>query len=175
MRVVAQDLGYSAPSLYNYFLSKEEIFDTLRDRGLTRFEALALSPGVDDPLEDLKLFFQRYYSFSVTDRTYFTLLWVDPITANVAATGPRFSKVANETEKKVARCIEAGVFPQGTNAVTVMYLLWTAVHGPAVFVNMKGGDGFMDLESLSEMAIDVVIGAARRGDLSADMPKRKRF
>ena len=175
MRVLAHDLGCSAPSLYNYFLSKEEIFDTLRDRGLARFEALAKSPGVDDPLEDLKLFFQRYYFFSVTDRTDFTLLWVDPITADVAATGPRFSEMANETVKKVARCIEAGVFPQGTNAAGVMYLLWTAVHGPAVLANMKGSEGFMNLELLAEKAIEIVIDAARRGDVSADMPQRKTF
>jgi AcrR family transcriptional regulator len=175
MRVVAHDLGCSAPSLYNYFLSKEEIFDTLRDRGLARFEALALSTGVDDPLEDLKLFFERYYSFSVTDRTYFTLLWVDPITANVAATGPRFTKVANETLKKVMRCIESGVFCQDTNAATVMYLLWTGVHGPAVLANMKGSEGFVNLELLAEKAIDVVVGAARRGEVSAGMPQRKTF
>jgi AcrR family transcriptional regulator len=175
MRVVAHDLGFSAPSLYNYFLSKEEIFDTLRDRGLSRFEALALSPGAEDPLEDLKLFFQRYYSFSLTERTYFTLLWVDPITADITATGSRFTKVLNETVKKVARCIETGVFPQGTNPASVMYLLWTAVHGPAVLANMKGSDGFMDLESLSELAIDIVIGAARRGGVSTDMRQRKTF
>jgi hypothetical protein len=33
----------------------------------------------------------------------------------------------------------------------------------------------MDLESLSELAIDIVIGAARRGGVSTDMRQRKTF
>lgn len=45
MRVVAHELGCSAPSLYNYFLSKEEIFDTLRDRGLNSIRGAGPIPG----------------------------------------------------------------------------------------------------------------------------------
>lgn len=111
----------------------------------------------------------------MTDRTYFRLLWVDPITADVTATGPRFSQMANETVKKVERCIEAGAFPQGTNAAGVMYLVWAAVHGAAVLANMKGSEGFINLEALSVRLIDIVIGAARRGDMSPDTPQRKPF
>ena len=164
MRVLAQTLGCSAPSLYNYFLSKEEIFDTLRDQGLERFEALVREPSSDDPLDDLRSFFLRYYQFSITDRTYFTLLWVDPVTADIAVTGPRLQPMNALNREKVRRCINEGIFPVGTNIDNLMYLAWIAVHGVGVLLNLRG-NSVERLDSLAERAVDLVFDAARRGEL----------
>jgi AcrR family transcriptional regulator len=164
MRVLAQALGCSAPSLYNYFLSKEEIFDTLRDRGFDRFEALIRESSSDDPLDDLRSFFLRYYKFSITERTYFTLLWVDPVTADIAATGPRLQAIAEVNRAKVARCISAGIFPVGTSIKDLLRLAWIAVHGAGVLLNLRGNT-IEPLDQLVARAVDLVFDAARRGDL----------
>ena len=60
MRAIAQQLGFSAPAIYNYFLSKEEIFVALQERGLQMMADLVLQPRTDDPLEDLRSIFVQY-------------------------------------------------------------------------------------------------------------------
>src|SRR2546423_1605378 len=77
MRAIAQQLGFSAPAIYNYFLSKEEIFLALQERGLQLLADAVVGPVTDDPLDDLRSMFVRYYHFTKTHREYFTLLYVD--------------------------------------------------------------------------------------------------
>src|SRR5688572_32521462 len=64
MRAIAQQLGFTAPAIYNYFLSKEEIFLALQARGLHMLADVVLTPATDDPLADLRAIFVRYYGFT---------------------------------------------------------------------------------------------------------------
>src|SRR5438132_9967396 len=66
MRAIAQQLGFSAPAIYNYFLSKDEIFLALQERGLQLLAQAVLSPVTDDALLDLRSMFVRYYEFTKT-------------------------------------------------------------------------------------------------------------
>src|SRR5262249_35634383 len=77
MRAIAEQLGFSAPSLYHHFVSKEEIFAALQERSAQMLLEAELQPAAVDPLEDLRLFYRRYYEFSKNHPDYFALLYVD--------------------------------------------------------------------------------------------------
>src|SRR5262245_56389850 len=111
MRAIAQQLGFSAPAIYNYILSKEEIFLVLQNRGLRMMADVVLTPPTDDPLEDLKAIFRHYYQFTKDHPDYFTLMYVDPSTPPIDLENEALKAMAGETDNRVRRCIDQGIFP----------------------------------------------------------------
>jgi AcrR family transcriptional regulator len=162
MRAIAQQLGFSAPAIYNYFLSKEEIFVALQERGLQMMAEAVLTPPTGDALEDLRSIFLRYYRFTQTHPEYFTLLYVDPSTPHLDIEVEPLTRMAQETSARLQRCIEGGIIPLETGAM-LPGLLWTQVHGAAVLRQVRAMAPNQDFEALAVAGLDTTIAAVRAG------------
>jgi AcrR family transcriptional regulator len=163
MRAIAQQLGFSAPAIYNYFLSKEEIFLALQERGLQLLADAVLQPATDDPLRDLKAIYERYYQFTKTHPEYFTLLYVDPSTPHLNTAFEPLTRMETETASRVRRCVEQGVFPPEATSF-ISGLLWSTVHGAAVLRQIQE-IAPMNFDMLAMAGVDVTIAAIRGGIL----------
>ena len=162
MRAIAQQLGFSAPAIYNYFLSKEEIFLTLQERGLQLMAEAVLTPATHDPLEDLRSIFVRYYQFTKTHPEYFTLLYVDPSTPRINTEIEPLTRMTLETMARLKRCTDAGVFPANTGT-TVSVVLWSNVHGAAVLRQIQEVAPNQNFDTLAVAGLDTMIAAIRAG------------
>lgn len=166
MRAIANRLGFSAPAIYNYFLSKEEIFATLQGIGLELMAREVLTPGTEDALADFLAIFRNYYGFSKTQPEYFALLYVDPSAPQVTSESPGLVHMAEDTGRRFARCVAEGVFPAGTSE-NVPGLFWALVHGLAVLRRVQAVPA-LDTEPQVEAGLRLLVESIRAGFLLPD-------
>ena len=163
MRALAKELGCRAPSLYNYFPSREHIFDALRRTGL-KLLLDSVGPWTDDPLEDLRRFFWRFFEFSKTRPEYFRLLWVEPSAPAEASTPTDGGATREEAWRRVRRCIEAGIFPADVRPARAALLLWSVVHVPAVLLHVRPATEEPEqLEQTAREGLDLTLAAIQAG------------
>lgn len=162
MRAIAQQLGFSAPAIYNYFLSKEEIFVALQERGLQLMAEVVLQPSTDDPLDDLRSIFVQYYKFSQSHPEYFTLLYVDPSTPHLNTKIEPLVRMTEETTARVRRCVDAGVVPRDVGGM-LTGVLWAHVHGSAVLRQVQAMAPNSDFEALAMVGLDTTLAAVKAG------------
>ena len=163
MRAIAQQLGFSAPAIYNYFLSKEEIFLALQERGIQMLADAVLTPPTDDPLDDLRQIFVRYYQFTKAHPEYFTLLYVDPSTPrlNFFETDA-LGALVKETITRVERCVERRILPPDAVNVAAGYL-WSIVHGAAVLRQIQNAAPGQNFDTLALSGVELTLSAIRSG------------
>src|SRR5262245_1193298 len=162
MRAIAQQLGFSAPAIYNYFLSKEEIFLALQERGLRLLAKAVLTPPSDDPLEDLRQIFVRYYEFTKAHPEYFTLLYVDPSTPHLNWETDALKRMVNETERRLKRCVDENLLPPDALGVAPAYM-WSIVHGAAVLRQIQDAAPGQSFDALAMSGIELTIAGIRNG------------
>ena len=162
MRAIANQLGFSAPAIYNYFLSKEEIFVVLQETALRHMAAAVIQPETDDPVHDLRMLYWHYFEFSKQEPDYFTLVYVDPSVPTVESKFEGLKAMTEFTAKIVKRCLDAGVFPSGTPEL-VGPLLWNIIHGPAVLRLVQGLPRSLNYDIIAASALDLAIAGLRAG------------
>ncbi len=157
IRKIAERIDYSAPAIYRYFSSKEDIFFAIAEAGFRLFDRAmnAASPDAD-PLETLRSRFWRYYEFSKTQPEYFALMFVDRSVPRIAREWHRFAfmqSTQDELREVIARCVQSGVFPADTDPDVVFHILATAIHGAAV---VRLSDRFIPRQTSDALARDVL-------------------
>ena len=162
MRGIANRLGFSAPAIYNYFLSKEEIFSTLQNIGLELMEEVVLTPETADPLANLRAIFGNYYAFCKANPEYFALLFVDPAAPHVTQEAPALRRMSEETNRRFSRCLESGVFADYPPA-RVTRLLWAFVHGHAVLRRVGAMEPEVDFAPEVRDGLDLLIAGLKAG------------
>ena len=166
MRGIANRLGFSAPAIYNYFLSKEEIFSTLQDIGLDLMASTVLTPETDAPLADFRSIFANYYAFCGEHPAYFSLLYVDPAAPHVPPTTPALLRMTEETNRRFSRCLESRVFPDDT-PVHVPGLFWALVHGLAVLRRVSVMPPGPEVDMQMTVGLDLLVAGLQAGLLPA--------
>ena len=162
MRGIANRLGFSAPAIYNYFLSKEEIFSTLQDIGLDLMAAAVLTSETADPLADFRAIFTNYYAFCKANPEYFSLLYVDPAAPHIMHDTPALQRMDDETNQRFSRCLESGAFADHT-PIHVPGLLWALVHGIAVLRRVSAMLPEADFDSQVAVGLDLLIAGLKAG------------
>ncbi len=162
MRAIANRLGFSAPAIYNYFISKEEIFATLQQIGFELMAAAVLTPETDDSLADFRAIFTRYYAFSKAQPEYFALLYVDPSAPHVPADSPPLLKMGQETNTRFNRCVAAGIFPADT-AQGAPGLFWGFVHGIAVLRRVQAWADYEGFDPQVAAGLDLMVAGLKAG------------
>ena len=162
MRGIANRMGFSAPAIYNYFLSKEEIFSTLQDIGLDLMAEVVLTPETADPLADFRAIFTNYYAFCKANPEYFALLFVDPAAPLVTQKAPALRRMSEETDRKFSRCLERGVFADYPPA-RVTGLFWALVHGLAVLRRVGAMEPEVDFAPQVTAGLDLLIAGLKAG------------
>lgn len=162
MRGIANRMGFSAPAIYNYFLSKEEIFSTLQDIGLDLMAEVVLTPETADPLADFRAIFTNYYAFCKANPEYFALLFVDPAAPHVTQEAPALRRMSGETDRRFSRCLERGVFVDYPPA-RVTGLFWALVHGLAVLRRVGAMEPEVDFAPQVTAGLDLLIAGLKAG------------
>ncbi len=168
MREIATRLGIKAPSLYHHFRSKDDIFAMLQERAFElQLQAELRARPNPDALEDLREYFWRYSEFSKAHPDYFAIAYVDPaappLREHVYGLYP-LRHLDEVAMTKIARCIDEGVFPAGTDPHRVGSALWAAMHGPAA-LQVIHHRHVQDPEQLTAQALDLTLAGIRAGVL----------
>jgi AcrR family transcriptional regulator len=140
MRKIAEQIEYSPGAIYSYFASKEDIFFALAEEGLMFLRAHctpdAREPVPSAPLDQVRAAVWRFYTFSIEQPEYFSLIFVDGAVPRISRDWERFSLVRelrHGIEEQIQRCIDEGIFSNAESAPSVFRVLTTAVYGAAVF------------------------------------------
>lgn len=172
-RAVFSDLGYGATSVrdiirktglasgtfYNYFKSKEEVFEALMDEGMRRIRPRLRAERIRSrTFEDfIRNAFRTYFDYLATDRDTFQVMRRNPNTVRVRMDSPEIIAGFEEIREYIEEDIRNGTLPE----VDAEYLM-AAVVGLA----MEMGDRMlrrpeMDAEHASTFATALVLGGFR--------------
>jgi AcrR family transcriptional regulator len=160
IRKIAERIDYSPPAIYRYFSSKQDIFFALAEQGFRLFHrAMTDVQPSPDPVEMLRRHFWRYYEFSKAQPEYFSLMFVDRTVPRIRQEWDRLAfmrGMRDDLREIIGGCVNAGLFPSGTNPDVVFHILATAVHGAAV---VRLSDRFVPRQAADGLARDVLEAA----------------
>jgi len=172
-RVVFADLGYGATSVrdiirktglasgtfYNYFKSKEEVFEALMDEGMRRIRPRLRAERIRSrTFEDfIRNAYRAYFEYLATDSDTFQVMRRNPNTVRVRMDSPEILAGFEEIREYLEEDIRNGTLPD----VDSEYLM-AAVVGMA----MEIGDRMlrrpeMDAEAASTFATQLVLSGFR--------------
>lgn len=167
IRKIAERIEYSPAAIYGYFPSKDDIFFALAEEGFRLlFGSGKSSVAHDDPLDALRAMFLHYYEFSRQHPEYFALMFLDRSVPRISRDWQRFEFVGQmkqDTEARIQRAIDSGLFPAGTSPHAIFRLLLTAVHGAATMTLCdrlgQGEDG----DALARDVLEAALQGLRAG------------
>lgn len=172
-RSVFADLGYGATSVrdiirktglasgtfYNYFRSKEEVFEALMDEGMRRIRPRLRAERIRSrTFEDfIRNAYRTYFDYLATDRDSFQLMRRNPNTIRVRMDTPELIAGFEEIREYLEEDIRNGTLPD----VDAEYLMASVVG-----IAMEMGDRMLlrpeiDAEEASAFATALVLGGVR--------------
>ena len=142
MRAVAQEIGYSAPALYEYFPSKEDLYGCLYFQGSGGFaqrmrDTLADLPPAASALQRIEALGHAYRAYAHEQPDLFRLVLGEPAPEFTPGFSPPVPGHAEGADEKDAFTLLTEVAREGIERgefvpmppVTVAMAAWTAVHG----------------------------------------------
>ncbi len=172
-RSVFADLGYGATSVrdiirktglasgtfYNYFRSKEEVFEALMDEGMRRIRPRLRAERIRSrTFEDfIRNAYRTYFDYLASDRDSFQLMRRNPNTIRVRMDTPELIAGFEEIREYLEEDIRNGTLPD----VDAEYLMASVVG-----IAMEMGDRMLlrpeiDAEAAAEFATALVLGGVR--------------
>jgi AcrR family transcriptional regulator len=135
MRKIAERIEYSPAAIYSYYPSKDDIFYALAEEGFRLLtEGLDADDAEIDPLDLVRSGLTAMYRFSQSHPEYYALMFLDrsvPHLKDSQERIPKFTEVMNRMVGATQRCIDAGLFPAGSDPFTIFRVMTVAVHGAA--------------------------------------------
>ncbi len=168
VRMVADKVGVSTPSIYLHFADKAALLDAVCEAVFAELDQLmeAAAAETDDPFEGLRLRGLAYSRFALANPEQYRLAMMrmpaqhfenPPFSAEDIVAGPTYHHLT----EAVQRCIEVGVFAPGTDPQYVATTLWAAAHGAVSLCLAKPGLAGDDAEALCDKVIEQAgLGAA---------------
>ena len=183
MRKIADKIGYSATTLYNYFEDKEALFYALCEADFGSLHEMFQKIGkIANPIERLRKLGQTYVTFALRYPEQYRFMFMTP---RVHESEEPCHEVETENPDQdsyafvratVVEALAAGVFrAEYRDADLLAQVVWSAVHG-VVALHLIMGEGdwihWRPAEEVAQTAIDVVIrglvksrrGRARSGE-----------
>ncbi|NLV55028.1 MAG: TetR/AcrR family transcriptional regulator [Acidimicrobiales bacterium] len=156
LRAVARDLEVTAPALYAYVSSKEELVALV---AAAHFEALARrfeEVGDDDPLDRVRALSRAYVDHARSSPKLFALMFrFPPVPVPDADAFPPAARAFDVAARATADAIESGALAVD-DATEASLTMWCAVHGVAEVLLM----GFATddaADALVDRVIDTVL------------------
>jgi len=175
MRKVADKIGYSATTLYNYFDDKDALLRAVCDADFRALQESFKKVGrIADPIERLRKLGQAYIRFALRCPSHYRLMFMIPRI-------PRAEDACHEIErgdpdqdayafvrKTVDEGLAAGVFREEyQDADLLAQVVWGGVHGVASLHLIMGNDAWVQwrpVEEVARTAVEVMIrGLVRDG------------
>ncbi|MDY6953633.1 MAG: TetR/AcrR family transcriptional regulator [Thermodesulfobacteriota bacterium] len=131
MRGIAEQIEYSAGTIYRYFEKKDDIMLQLCYQGFKKLLALQYAlDEIADPVERIKTGGRHYVTFALENPELYELMFgtkeiiKQPNDAEKTVALESFQKFVDH----VQQCLDAGFF-FGDDAETLAVSLWSALHG----------------------------------------------
>lgn len=135
LRGVAEQLGYSATTIYLYFANKDDLIEAIVDDAFERLERQlveALTIAGDDPRRRLTALADAYIHFGLDNQTLYRLMFLQrPEFLLSCRTGEKLPRVAAMRQLEddvVAAALSVGALPPG-DPQGYADLLWSQMHG----------------------------------------------
>lgn len=166
MRHLAEEIGYSAATLYLYFRDKDELLFTVVDEGFARFERQLAQAATrsDDPWERLSALGQAYVTFGLQNPVYYQLMFVwrtDFLTqARPGEQQPRL-EAFHVLQEAIQSAMDAGVMEPG-DVQSYSDAFWAMMHGiVSLAISMPMFDADR-VQNLTVLARDMIFRAFSR-------------
>jgi AcrR family transcriptional regulator len=163
MRHLAEEIGYSAATLYLYFRDKDELLFTVVDEGFARFERQLTEAATrsNEPWERLSALGQAYVTFGLQNPVYYQLMFLwrtDFLTqARPGEQHPRL-EAFRVLQEAVQSAMDAGVMEPG-DVQSYSDALWAMMHGiVSLAISMPRFDAGR-VQNLTALARDMVFRA----------------
>ncbi len=135
LRRVAEQLGYSATTIYLYFASKDDLISAIVNDAFERLEQRmrrASDAAGDDPRRRLAALVDAYLRFGLENPTSYRLMFLQRpdflMSCRVGEQKPRIAAVKQIVEDAVRVALAAGALPPG-DVQGYSALLWAQAHG----------------------------------------------
>jgi AcrR family transcriptional regulator len=175
MRKIADKIGYSATTLYNYFEDKEALLYALCDADFGTLQDLFKKIGkIADPIARLRKLGQTYINFALRYPSHYRFMFMTPrvhrdddVFREIEPSNPDQDSYAF-VRATVVEALTAGAFrDEYRDADLLSQVIWSAVHGVAsLHLIMGKGEKIQwkPAEEVAQTAIDVMIrGLVRNG------------
>ncbi|MBV8162080.1 MAG: TetR/AcrR family transcriptional regulator [Acidimicrobiia bacterium] len=155
IRRIAEAVGVTPPSIYLHFADKDELLLAVCERQFAELDRVteAAVVGVEDPVEEL---FQRgkaYVRFGLEHPEQYRILFMRAGSRTAAAADEgriRRASAFDHMVETVARCVEAGALPAGSDPFVVALELWSVVHGLTSLIISKPMFSWPDADALTD-------------------------
>jgi AcrR family transcriptional regulator len=141
LRQVAEQIGYSATSIYLYFANKEELLFAICDQGFEVFDVMQREAyeSSDHPLERLIAMGRSYIEFGLSHPAHYRVMFQENefylLSAKKGEEAPRMVSLLL-LQQAVQEAIISGKI-KSTNPQSTADALWAAVHGVVAFGNQN--------------------------------------
>jgi AcrR family transcriptional regulator len=173
IRKIADRIEYSPAAIYSYFPSKDDIFFALADEGFRLLFSRRFEPDTAQGIEALRRAFWTLYEFSRTHPEYFALMFLDRSVPRISQHWERFAFVGEMKERlsrMIARAVEEGELPRGTNPHAVFRILSAAVVGAAALQLCRRLAPGEDPDALARDTLEATLTGLRTGFSSSFHP-----
>jgi AcrR family transcriptional regulator len=168
MRKIAQKIGYSATTLYNYFEDKEALLHALCDADFgTLQESFKKVGRIADPIERMRKMGQAYITFALRYPSHYRLMFMTP-RVHAESDDCHDIERGNPDEDAyaflratVVEALAAGAFrDEYQDADLLSQIVWSGVHGVASLHLIMGDDEWVQwrpVEEVARVAVEVMI------------------
>lgn len=166
MRNIANEIGYSATSIYLYFESKDDLVHALIDEGvdLLHERLLEADRSGSTPEERLEAMCRAYISFGMERPEYYEIMYVLHPEYIKRYPAEKYRKARRNLEIMAAviqQGMEDGVFRE-VEPMLAANLAWSQLHGVVALLSSERVDKRIDPEELINAACLHVVAAMRR-------------
>lgn len=172
MRRLGRELGMTAPNLYNYYRSKDEIYLTLMLQGFMQLKQALMQVVINEPdiLAQARGIMRGYLVFGLENPEYYQLMFASHAPKAQAYEGTEIEglsrqefaasmEVAEYAEEYVRRVMEhIGVSTTPRQRRTMLIELWSLLHG-MLSLHLTGNTQFLTDHPLDtyEHIIDLLL------------------
>jgi AcrR family transcriptional regulator len=177
MRKIAEKIGYSATTLYNYFEDKVALLHALcgADFGVLH-ESFQKIRRIADPIDRLRRLGQTYIRFALAYPNHYRLMFMTPKVHSDREEGACTEIDHGDPDHDayaflratVVEGLTAGVFRKEYRDPDLLsQVLWSGMHGVASLHLIMGNDswiGWRPVDQVAQTAVDVLIRGLLRED-----------
>lgn len=166
LRAIARRIDYSPAGLYEYFDSKEEIVDTLCNRGNTQLSRFLRRVPADLPLEEYMVqLLEAYLDFARQNPELYSLMFTQ-LTIGVSEIPVEFHPDDSFTilVRAVQRGTDEGLFEVSDDygVFEMSYSLWAMGHGMAMLQLNYMRDFNFDFENADRRTVQVFLDGLKQ-------------
>ena len=153
MRNIAEEIEYSAGTIYLYFKDKDEIFHALHEEGFRRMlEKMQPLEHVTDPFERLKAMGLVYLEFAKNNKDFYDLMFImqAPIKHEDKEGWQMGHRTLDYVKNVLRQCQDKGHF-KNLDIEYLSFTIWSTMHGMCALYCRDRCKAYPDIEPLDLM------------------------